>query len=494
MNEVNIWDWGDFWKLLSGTESPREMLYRYVLESLFKPKQVDLYTEQYFRVLSFFATLLLPMLLIGLVATAIQCVTRRSSEPLKQWAFAAAYLLGFVVVAPGVFTFGQYLFTLIGSGVATMLLNTNDPEAALKILTQLTGQSMIDNTLSLVEIVLLVILALLLLLVQVALYTSTIACMLGLTLRFVPWIGEPLFSAAMKITIFGMLGYCYVLLSLSIVVGGGRALVGDNAFMTGLLNVLAIVVSVLVLWKASTSLFEQLRTVFDKAVEGYQAARGKMSSKYRSSGDGGENGPSKAELDNEEASDHLKGTRRGHGSTSSPDSIPTDPTKGTSGAEGVPGKGTPTDPTSGTSAAAKRLATEAAKKVPEPEVQAAARAAETAEKVRAGAEAAREGNPAKTTVPTKGQHPAQADTDEAVRGLNNPSQPARPDAEESGSRRHGSEKSAAQKTAEDYQRQYRHPQPPPESPSASPSADSTPRKGHQPTPRHEREPERTDDS
>ena len=351
--------------------------------------------------------------------------------------------------------------TIIGANVLSLMLNTSDPEKLLEMLMSLTDNFSLDGVLSLIQTVYLLVLALELKLVIAALFASAIGLMIGLTLRFIPKVGEALYGIGLRIAIFGVSGYMIVMLVIAIVVGSGRLIAGDSAMARGFTNVVAIVAATIVLWNSLRVLKDRIGAVANGIINGFNNATGRSGEKPEpSSGDG-------TSQDSAEAADQIRGTRHTNRTRQSEtgDSNTTKPSSPSSGSTPVQrattagGEQLPHTPPRAASTAV-RFATDAANKAPDPRVQAAATAVQVTQGVQGmqdrTSSTKESGQPyvsvGSTNTPTPTSHTTPGQTPSHRRGGAIFSRETPP--------------TEAQVTAETYQRDYGNP-PAPEPPAVN---------------------------
>lgn len=226
--------------------------------------------------------------------------------PLVQWIYSAVVLVAGLPLLTIFIVGAQAFFNILGYNVLQVMLGTDDPASAMDELMDLTGVAGFDWILSIIQIVFIFILGFQLKIVTIAMGASVIGLMIGFAFRMFPKFGESLYETGIRITVFGVTGNFIAMVTLGSVVYFGTAIAPNSDVNQGFINVLAVILAVIVLWKSIGLMKQQLQVAVNGAVQFGRSLGDTISGNK----DGHQVGGGQAQTDNE-ANDHKGHTRHG---------------------------------------------------------------------------------------------------------------------------------------------------------------------------------------
>ena len=274
--------------------SPREALYKYIVDQLLNPAAIDLTTSDYQTILALFATLIIPVVLFRLLFALVHAITDQDLQALKEWAIGAAFTFVGLSIAPAFFMSVQYFFNLLGFNVFRVVLG-GDAQQGMDRLLGLSGNAGVDFVLSIVQIVAMVILAFAIQLIPIALGSSIVLLLWGLNLNWLGKLGDSLYELSMKVTIYGSTGTFVALTVIAFISSMGRLVTEPDSVGRGLTNTLAIMLAGVILWRMLRSIGGSLKATVKNTAEAGRS----LKSKIHSSDSNVEQGGGSAQLNSE---------------------------------------------------------------------------------------------------------------------------------------------------------------------------------------------------
>lgn len=312
--------WDQAWKFVLeqifgvnySTEAPlREQLLTALFNRLLNPRQPEITTQTYFDLLSAFASVALTLFFIELGVRLVRMAKSDAdnSEELKQLSITFGYLFFGLALTPGFLLSAQLLSSKLGQYFAGLATKTTDVNGIVQQVLAGSGSGRLDFVLSSVQVVAIAILGGWVYFTPIMLWLSTIALIIGISLKFLGEWGVRLFKWSLYFTLSAVIGSGAILL----VIGLGTGAVAriyptqdpDDKFgramgSTGILIVAVIVVIVLI-----ASLSHHMKALVSGAVK----AVGKLRGDGGSGGSGKERG-SNTRQDQRAADTHIAHTKQ----------------------------------------------------------------------------------------------------------------------------------------------------------------------------------------
>jgi hypothetical protein len=257
--------------------SPREALYKYIVEQLLNPAAIDLTTADYRTILALFATLIVPVVVFRLLFALIICLTSQDLQALKEWAIGAAFTFVGLSIAPGLLMGAQYFFNLLGFNVFRVVLG-GDFEEGMDRLLELSGNGGIDVVLSAIQIFAMILLAFTIQLIPIALGCSVVLLLWGLNLNWLGKVGDSLYELSLRVTVYGTTGTFVALTVIAFVASMGRLVTEPNSVGRGITNTLAIALAGLILWRMLRSIGGSLKATVKNTADAGRALKHKVHS------------------------------------------------------------------------------------------------------------------------------------------------------------------------------------------------------------------------
>lgn len=257
--------------------SPREALYKYIVEQLLNPAAIDLTTADYRTILALFATLIVPVVVFRLLFALIVTLSSQDLQALKEWGIGAAFTFLGLGMAPGILMGTQYFFNLLAVNVFRVVLG-GDFEEGMDRLLELSGNGGIDFVLSTIQIFGMILLAFTIQLIPIALGSSVVLLLWGLNLNWIGKVGDSLYELSLKVTVYGTTGTFVATLTIAIVASMGRVVTEPNSVGRGITNTLAIALAGIALWRMLRSIGGSLKATVKNTADAGRALKHKIGS------------------------------------------------------------------------------------------------------------------------------------------------------------------------------------------------------------------------
>lgn len=247
-----------------GYTSPREDVLLKVLSQLLNPPPPVTAAAHYIDNLKALFWIAVILFVVQFVVALVRGVVDDNlGGELKEVAKSGIFLFVLVPALPAMLT----IFTATANELARWfvlgMLNNRTPQEFASAALVLSGNPMIDFSLSILQMGLLLVMYLCIIIVPLAGFLSGILLMLGYLSRNLGQIGDSLLQVSLSITLYGTIGSALMLVVYGISVGLGHLFYPDNPLALALINTAAILAAVIAAWVLLRRMRGKIRVATD---------------------------------------------------------------------------------------------------------------------------------------------------------------------------------------------------------------------------------------
>lgn len=249
--------------------SPREQFLGAILFRLLHPDdfRTVMTSDAYLKGLQVCLWLGLAFWVIELLFRIVAAIREKNpAEHAKQWLYTGAFLCMLVPVLPALFIAVRLFFDAVGRWLAGIFVGTMSVEEFVRTMLRLSDDTVLNALLTIVQVVLLFVLWIFVVIVPFSLWISLFFLVLGVSLRFIPGVGEGAFIASLNVTIYAFFTNAVVLVTMTAFVGAGRLFYPNDHSAQALMNTAGMLAAVALACKLTSIVSATVKAAIDGTV------------------------------------------------------------------------------------------------------------------------------------------------------------------------------------------------------------------------------------